>query len=175
MTLISCPECKNEISSKANSCHRCGYSLAKGKDKKSSSGCSTGCLGIVLISFILVIIGPLCYLGSDSPRSSFSSSRRSGTSSKSSASTGRGKRIFVGTWFGCTDLKHLAELTQLVDQGKRGAFQTLLGIGQITGTCTVFKDGEVVYLADEPILRSFIKVRREGEVQEYWTFTEAVK
>jgi len=76
VTLISCPECKNEISSEANSCPRCGYSLAKGKDKKSSSSCSTSCLGIVLISVILVIIGPLCYLGFDSPRSSYSSSSR---------------------------------------------------------------------------------------------------
>ena len=73
MTLISCPDCKNEISSEANSCPRCGYSLAKGKDKKSSSGCSTGCLGIVLISVIIVIIGPLCYFGSDNSISSSSS------------------------------------------------------------------------------------------------------
>ncbi len=93
MTLISCPECKNEISSKANSCPRCGYSLAKGKDKKSNSSCSTGCLGIVLILVIFAIIGPICYFGSDSPRSSYSSRRRSGTSSKSSVSTGQGKPI----------------------------------------------------------------------------------
>ena len=83
MTLTICPECKNEISSKADSCPRCGY-------KKSCSGWLIGCLGIVLFFFILVI---LTDFGADSPRPSYSSSRRLGTSSKSSVSTGQGKPI----------------------------------------------------------------------------------
>lgn len=172
MTLISCPECKNEISSEANSCPSCGYSLAKGKDKKSSSGCLTGCLGILLILFIL---GILCDFGADSPRSSYSSSRRSGTSSKSSVSTGQGKRISGNSWVGCTDRKYQEKLSQYVLHEDRQAFHQALVAGQLAGICTMFKDGEVVYIVDSTVFSGLVKVRRKGETQEYWTYTEAVE
>ena len=83
ITLISCPECNNTISSNANSCPRCGH-------KKSCSGWVIGCIGVAILLFVPVIIGDC---GGDSPRSTYSSSQRLGTSSNSSVFTGQGKPI----------------------------------------------------------------------------------
>ena len=82
MAMTICRECKNEISSKANSCPRCGY-------KKSCSGWLIGFLIVLVILAIPVIVGDY---GGDSPRSAYSS-RRLGTSSNSSIFTGQGKPI----------------------------------------------------------------------------------
>ena len=35
MALIKCPECKKEVSDKAEVCPHCGYPLRKRKDEKS--------------------------------------------------------------------------------------------------------------------------------------------
>jgi hypothetical protein len=39
----------------------------------------------------------------------------------------------------------------------------------------MFKNGEVVYIADTAIFSGGVKVRRKGETQEYWTNLEAIK
>ena len=52
MALINCPECKQEISNKAESCPNCGY-----KPKKKGGGC--GCssiIGGILIGLIVLFI-----------------------------------------------------------------------------------------------------------------------
>ncbi|HUU20481.1 MAG TPA: zinc ribbon domain-containing protein [Sedimentisphaerales bacterium] len=72
MTLISCPECKNEISSQAEACPKCGYSLKKRSEKKSSSGCAVSCLVMLILFIILIAFGS--FYDSDSGRSSSSSS-----------------------------------------------------------------------------------------------------
>ena len=71
MSLISCPECKNEVSSQAESCPKCGYVVKKSqKETKSGSGCGIGCLAIIAIIVILGIIGS--FLDSDSNSSNSS-------------------------------------------------------------------------------------------------------
>lgn len=65
MALTICPACKNEISSNANSCPKCGY-------KKSSLGWYIGGVIVVVILAIPVIVGDW---GGDSPRSAYSRRR----------------------------------------------------------------------------------------------------
>ena len=62
MTLIKCNECGDEISSKADSCPKCGFPLKQVKifnpniDQSIKKGCF-GCLVIILIFFLLAVIG----------------------------------------------------------------------------------------------------------------------
>jgi len=74
MAMISCPECKSEISSEAEACPKCGYSLKKRSEKKASSGCAVGCLAFIIIFIIIMVIASLSDSGSDSSRPSSSSS-----------------------------------------------------------------------------------------------------
>ena len=83
MTLINCPECNNEISSKAEACPKCGYSQKKRTDKKQGVGCGTGCLVVIIFFIIVGIIGSL----SDDSGSSSSSSGSGGSRSSSSSSS----------------------------------------------------------------------------------------
>lgn len=71
MALISCPECKNEVSNKAEKCPKCAYPINPSKPiakevvkevgSKSSEGLflktmNTGCFVLILIiTFILVV------------------------------------------------------------------------------------------------------------------------
>ena len=55
MALVNCPECHNQLSSKAESCPKCGHPLKK--VQKSSSGCASGCLMIVIILAVLSVLG----------------------------------------------------------------------------------------------------------------------
>ncbi len=47
MALIKCPECGNEVSSKAKNCPKCGYKISKG------IGCGAA-IGIVLLVFLAI-------------------------------------------------------------------------------------------------------------------------
>lgn len=51
MAMIKCPECKTEISDKADSCPKCGYSLAKDRKKKQQSRNAAGCLVLMIVIF----------------------------------------------------------------------------------------------------------------------------
>lgn len=83
MALIKCPECNSEISSQAEACPKCGYSLRKRSEKKSSSGCGAGCLVIIIIFALIWIFGSVSDYDSGSSRSSRISSRPSTSSYQS--------------------------------------------------------------------------------------------
>ena len=67
MSLKNCPECNNQISSKAESCPSCGCVLKK---KSKQYGCGSGCAVVILI---LVIIGAISSIMKDSTHSPSSS------------------------------------------------------------------------------------------------------
>ena len=75
-------------------------------------------------------------------------------------------------YFGCTQKKDFNDITKLLSQGDKEAFQQALGFGLAMGVCTVFKKGETVYGVSPGLMT--VKVRRQGEVTEYWTFLEAI-
>ena len=46
--------------------------------------------------------------------------------------------------------------------------------GASSGACVMFEAGESVFITDTTILGGLVKVRREGELAEYWTARESV-
>lgn len=102
-------------------------------------------------------------------------SEKSVSSSTSSLSTSKNKRISGNNWFGCTDRKYFNKLVEYVVQQDEYAFNQAFAAGLLTGICTKFKNGEIVYIVDTAIFSGLVKVRRRGQTNEYWTNIEAVK
>ena len=46
--------------------------------------------------------------------------------------------------------------------------------GLLTGECTLFEKGELVYVVDKAIFSDAVKLRRKGETQAYWTYKRTV-
>lgn len=200
MALIACPECKKKISDITDSCPHCGYKLTPEKvaeikktEQQVQKGCGIGCLAIVIVLAFIYMIGSS---SSDSPTTrtstpSISSGREgrmsvgpgssdsrttttTGTSSPS-VSTGQDQRISGDHWFGCIDREYFDKLVRYAVQDDEEAFTKALTVGLVSGVCTAFENGEVVYISDTAIFSGVIKVRRKGETTEYWTNMEAVK
>jgi hypothetical protein len=85
------------------------------------------------------------------------------------------KRISGDHRIGCSDRDYLDKLAGYAAEKDEKAFSQGLAAGLLSGVCTMFKEGEEVYLADTAIFSGLVKVRRKGETQEYWTNLEAVK
>jgi hypothetical protein len=83
-------------------------------------------------------------------------------------------RIVSDKFIGCTSRDDNDLLTKLAVQGDTGAFQKALAAGLLTGRCTLFKHGEVVFVMDTAVLSGLVRIRRQGEVVEYWTNIEAI-
>jgi hypothetical protein len=85
------------------------------------------------------------------------------------------RRISSDKFFGCTEKDYFGKLENYIVQKDMEAFQKGLMAGVLTGKCIIFKSGEEVFLADTAIFSGLIKLRRKGEVVEYWTNIEATK
>lgn len=112
-------------------------------------------------------------LGSDD-----SSSRRDAPSAGKAPSqtnpTGE-KRISGENWFGCTDREYFSKLVDYAVQDDQQAFSQALATGVVAGVCTTFTNGENVFITDTAVFSGLVKVRRRGEITEYWTNLEAIK
>ncbi len=75
---------------------------------------------------------------------------------------------------GCRSRDYNSKLTRIAVQGDREAFGRALMEGVLSGECVVFKAGEPVFVSDTAIFSGLVKVRRKGEIDEYWTNFEAV-
>jgi len=74
--------------------------------------------------------------------------------------------------YGCIDKDYFKKTIEMVSQNDVTAFKKVLGAGIASGICTMFQDGETVFLTKSGFM--LIKIRREGDATEYWTNTEAV-
>lgn len=83
------------------------------------------------------------------------------------------KRILGDNWYGCSSRAYLNKLVDYCRDDDVQAFKAAINAGLLTGMCTYFQDGEVVYLTDAS-WTGLVKIRRKGELKEFWTFTEAV-
>ena len=54
-------------------------------------------------------------------------------------------------------------------------FKQVLIDGIFYGECTLFDNGEQVYLNKTVLFSGLVKIRRQGETQELWTFMEAIE
>jgi predicted RNA-binding Zn-ribbon protein involved in translation (DUF1610 family) len=85
------------------------------------------------------------------------------------------KQISGNDWVGCTDRADFEKLVQYAVQRDVQAYGQAVGNGLLNGTCTRFADGETVRICDLTVFSGLVKVRREGDLKEYWTNREAVK
>ena len=85
------------------------------------------------------------------------------------------KRINGKGWTGCTERDVFNKFASLRDSGDKEAATKFLSAALLTGDCTIFKDGEQVHISETAIWSGMYKVRRKGEILEYWTNVEAVK
>lgn len=106
---------------------------------------------------------------------SFSSDSQKAKKSTSSISSWREKRITGDYWFGCVDREYFDNLVGYIVEEDKEAFTKAMAAGLLTGECTTFKNGEVVYISDTSIFSGIIKVRRKGDTKKYCTYIEAVK
>jgi hypothetical protein len=97
------------------------------------------------------------------------------SSSTVAVATNEDKRISGDSRFGCSDRDYFEKLVGYAVQNDKQAFSNALAAGILAGTCTMFRDGDEVYVADTAIMSGLIKVRRKGQTEEYWTNLEAVK
>ncbi len=79
------------------------------------------------------------------------------------------------SWFGCTKKEYFRKLVHYAARGDEDAFAKSFALGLRAGTCTLFKNGEKVYITDSSLLRGEVKVQRPGQMVQYWTVMEAVK
>jgi hypothetical protein len=78
-------------------------------------------------------------------------------------------------WFGCSDRDYFEQIIRYAVDQDTEAFTEAIADGILAGNCTLFENGEPVYLIDTAILSGLVKIRRQGETQEFWTNIEAVK
>ena len=96
-------------------------------------------------------------------------------SSSESSDTNPTQRSIAGdSWYGCADRAYYEKLNSYAQQKDREAFTSALSAGLDAGTCIHFEQGETVYVM-EFSHTGFIKIRREGATQEFWTNSEAAK
>lgn len=84
----------------------------------------------------------------------------------------QGIRITADKSWGCSDREYFDKLVKYVMQEDREAFEKGLAAGLLSGKIVRFEKGEEVFRADDSISSSgplkTQKVRRRGEVKEYW-------
>lgn len=91
------------------------------------------------------------------------------------ASAQTSRKIKDDNYFGCTDKEYFDKLIKYIVDEDIEAFKKGLMAGIITEECTLFKKGEAVYVVDTKIFSGLAKVRRKGNVREYWTNLEALE
>jgi hypothetical protein len=130
----------------------------------------------VASGFLLAVLVALGIGSGESSAPSTPSTASAGSSAGAnpSSSDSSGKTITGDNFYGCTQREYFEKLIQFAVQKDADAFKTGLAAGIATGRCTLFKRGERVHLADTAVFSGLVKVRRPGELDEYWTNLEAI-
>lgn len=88
----------------------------------------------------------------------------------------------VGTWCkikraytGFINEKDLDKLCDMLASNDTDAGDTFIGINLVDGKATVFTVGEEVYFSDRKVWKEYVKIRRKGEITEYWTLRGAIE
>lgn len=77
-------------------------------------------------------------------------------------------------WFGCQNKSDFEIISKYLYQKDIEAADKAIAFTQGTGSITFFKDGEDVFIQDYAFFSGLVKVRRRGQLTEYWTNREAV-
>ena len=82
--------------------------------------------------------------------------------------------ITGNNWYGCNSKEYFKKLVGYSADNDRQAFEDALIEGMLYGDCTIFDYNEQVFLLKSELFSGMVKIRRQGETQEYWTYMEAV-
>lgn len=118
-------------------------------------------IGVSILIFIIVIIG-LAAMPDDTSKNNTTEKRPE-----------TGLYIMSDKTFGCLSKSYLNNLHNFVAQEDRLAFGKALTSGLSLDLCTMFKKGAPVYLIKAGLLKS--KIRRKGDMTEYWVSSESLK
>ena len=85
------------------------------------------------------------------------------------------RRISSDKFFGCTEKIYFEKLRLYLIQKNMNAFTKSLSDGIYVGICILFKSGDEVFVTNTTVSSDLIKIRRRGEVTEYWINVEAIE
>jgi hypothetical protein len=153
-----CRYCRSSISSAAIKCPQCREWVKKPEGFVSKAAGYSLLLAILLCSGIVVL----------SPRSDPTTNSRI---------TDINGAILIQErdWPGCSTKELMNRLISYIVAKDESAFEQLMTIGEISGECTVFKQGEKVFLVEGEVFTGLAKVRRAGDIAEYWVQAEAIR
>jgi zinc ribbon protein len=164
---VSCRTCGKEVAYRAWKCVHCGQlAPAEGspRAKKIAKGIFIGVGSLLGLIILIAVFSP-----SDDQKKGQGVSAASATADDSVK-----PRIIVGdNHLGCENRDYFAKLISYAAEKDTRAFQAAFEDGLINGDCTSFKRGEPVFVEETSIL-GVVKVRRQGQTQEFWTNTEAI-
>lgn len=83
-------------------------------------------------------------------------------------------RTFIFDYFACQNRENFERLNSYFKQDDMEAVKKLSIPWVSSGECIMFHSGEKVFVEDRAIFSGLIKVRRQGDVAEYWTNLDAV-
>ena len=87
-----------------------------------------------------------------------------------------GSKYIAQSFPACTSKELLSKLIEMNEvQHDMVAYKNLVTAGVITGECIVLRPGEKVFIVDRTLFTGLIKIRRPGELNEYWTVMEAIE
>lgn len=125
-------------------------------------------------SLVTLLILGLLAVGTVDTHSDTSKQPQSSSTSERSAASGE-MRINGDQWFGCESREAFEKLAEIAAQGDDVALKNDLAAGVASDECTLFKNGEPVYIADAAMTSGLVKLRRKGNTREFWTHTEAAR
>ena len=77
--------------------------------------------------------------------------------------------------FGCASRDYFEKVAAFNRQGDKEASQRALAVGLISGECSSFAVGTLVYVEDTATFSHLVKIRRKGETTGYWTYDFGIK
>ena len=173
-----CPRCGGAVRITAIKCEFCGKRLRYATNEKAGFLI----IGLFVVFFVLYAVfstssrTPVSQQSRLTADNAGSRTTKPSTSSREpSASVGTNTHISGSSWYGCIDRRYFKKLTEYAVDRDEEAFKTALTAGLLSGACTLFRDGEIVYITDTAVLSGLVKVRRKGETEEYWTNIEAIR
>ncbi len=95
--------------------------------------------------------------------------------SSSTVLVGQARTITEDFYFGFAYRSDIDKFLEYVKQGDNDAARSFVLIGLLANLCTKFNKGEIVYVMGVDYPSLLVKVRRKGEVREYWTPILAVE
>lgn len=154
-----CQYCMTSISMDASKCPNCQEWLVK----RNSFGSALGRLVAIFFLCMVILCSGISFL------SYFNDSGGSYPSEYTSSK----KVIKNGSWPGCATKEMMAKVEGFARAKDEEAFAKFMLDGELNGSCTVFSEGEKVFLVEGEVFSGLAKVRREGEIVEYWIAREA--